>query len=205
MKWNELTSIWHRQEARDLRTLDLRAIEEALESKRRKLARNLFWRDVGEGSAGLFGAALVGVVWWHSRKVGWPFGLAMGFLLVPVAAFARERLKARRNGLSAGAPLIAKLESDIGVITHQRNLFGSMKSWYIAPVFIAEVIVTVTWPLNTSEWDPVRSPLIQGCFIIFFAGTTWFAWWGICRDVRRRLDPHLDQLRKLHDYLLSLR
>jgi hypothetical protein len=214
MNWNDYEAIWKRQELPVGADADLAALKETFETKRRKMAKTLFARDVLEGSTGLLVSGFFGYVWWHVGKQGWPIALAIALILGVSGIFVRERLRARRLRLDADVPLLAKIEADIAELRHQRHLLLHLWSWYLAPLAVAVVITGATLVRITiikapsgylaALWEnPAALAWIVGYFVVILPVCFLGAWKLNRSAVRKRIEPRLDELEKLHRDLLS--
>jgi hypothetical protein len=205
MNWNDYEAVWKRQELPIGADADLASLRETFEAKRRKLQGILLVRDFTETGAAVFVSAALGFAWWQlgqSGKAGWPMAFAIALSLGVAGFFVRERLRARRNRLPPGAPLLAKVEADLAELRHQRGLLRNVAGWYLAPIFAAELIVVATISLQASPWSLQRDPLFLGGMIAFFALTNWGVWLINRRAVRKQIEPRLAELEKLHRDLL---
>ena len=72
MNWNDWEMIWRRQEKPVGAAADVAVLKQTFEEKRRKLARNLFVRDVAEAAAGVFVSLVLAYLGWHLKKIAWP-------------------------------------------------------------------------------------------------------------------------------------
>jgi hypothetical protein len=214
MNWNDYEAVWKRQELPVGADADLSNLRETFEPKRRKLAKGLFARDILEGSTGLLVSGVLAHFWWRMGKDGWPIMLAIALILGVTGFFIRERIRAHRNRLGSGAPLLAKVEADIAELRHQRHLLLNLWSWYLAPLAAVMVIVgaTLVRLLITKAPPGFLSALWENpaalAWIIFYVTIVvplcfWGAWAINRRAVRKRIEPRLEELEKLHRDLLS--
>ena len=203
MNWNDYEAIWKRQEQPVGANADVMALKATFETKRRKLAAALFARDLLEAGTGVVVCFAFAFIWWQAGRAGWPMGLAILLVLGVSGVFIRERFRARRLRLGADATLLAKVEADIDELRHQRNLFLKMRRWYLGPIFAAVLMVNATLYLHARAWEPARDPWFNAGFIGFYLLLSWFAWVINRREVRRRLEPRLEELEKLRRDLLS--
>ncbi len=213
MNWNDYEGLWKRQELPLGAAADLPALRATFEAKRRKLAKTLFARDLLEGSAGLLVSGVFGYTWWHIGKEGWPIALAIGLILGVSAFFARERIRAHRNRLGPGVPLLARLEAEIAELQHQRQLLLHVWSWYLAPCVGAMAIIffTVIRILRQTQPDffpalwahPAALAWIFLYFALVLPGCYWGIWAMNRRAVRRQIEPRLEELSKLRADLLA--
>jgi hypothetical protein len=202
MNWDDLKTIWNRQNMPAGPAADLAALERGFETKRRRLARGLFRRDIVEAAAGLFVSGVFAYTGWQMGRMGWPIGLAVVLMLGLTGFFIRERVRAHRLRLGADAPLLAKIEADLAELRHQRRLLLSVGKWYLAPCIAAAVIFGGT----TMVHAPIvlSAKLLAGVIMLFVLALTCWGVWALNRwAVRKQLEPRLEELEKLHQALLS--
>jgi hypothetical protein len=167
-------------------------------------------RDILEASAGIVVILAFALIWWKQGRAGWPMALAIGCILWVTGFFVRERIRAHRNRLGSDAPLLAKVEADIAELRHQRRLLAGVWTWYLAPCLAAILIGLATIILNMPAKElaglPGHWPLVAG-FLGAYLGLVGLLFWFIglanCRAVRKRIEPRLEELEKLHRSLLS--
>jgi hypothetical protein len=198
MNWNDYEAVWKRQELPVGATADLATLKQTFEAKSRKLARRLFWRDLLEAAAGVIVAGLTAHQGWRLGKAGWPIALAVVLILGVSVFFIMERIRARRERMGPDAPLLAKLDADIAELRHQRRLLLNMGAWYILPCVLAIVIFRANSPAAQSQ-----SPFFVVCYTAVVAFICWRVWAMNRRAVRKKIDPLLEELEKLHRELLS--
>ena len=212
MNWNNWEMIWRRQEPPIGATADLAMLRETFETKRRKLARGLFARDLLEAAAGLLVAGVFSDMGWHMKSNGWPIAVAVVLVLGVTGFFVRERLRARRQRLGPDAPLLAKLEAEIAELRHQRRLLWNVWPWYLGPIVAAWTIVGVTAvaaafaQTNVVGREMLKHPLVLGFlggYVLLCLGLFWGVWKLNRRAVRTQIDPRLEELEKLQRDLLA--
>lgn len=203
MNWNDLQSIWERQEPPVEPSGDL-AIRNTFETNRRKLAARLFWRDVREAAAGLLSAGYFTYVAWHRGKAYWPVGIAVLLILGVSVFFVLERVRVRRQRLHLDASLLAKLESDIAELRHQRHLLVEVSKWYLAPLVGAVAIIIATDVMNRpAHFATWNMKIFMPCYLVACALLTWGIWKLNQRVARRKIEPLITELEKLRDKVLS--
>jgi len=210
MNWNDYEAIWKRQELPVGALADLANLKETFEPKRRKLAATLFARDLLEAGAGLLVAGTMAKVWWHMGPQGWPLGGAMALVLAISGFFLRERFRARQLRLAPGATLLAKVESDLRELQHQRHLLLSLCRWYLGPCLAAMAIFgyTVMRAIPPSFWSALWShPAALAWIGLYVALVLPACFWGIWaanrRVVRQGVEPRIAELEKLRRDLVS--
>ena len=210
MNLNDYEAIWKRQELPVGADADVADLKHTFETKRRKQATTLFVRDLVEALAGLLVSAVFAYVWWHIGREGWPLVFAIALVLGVSGFFARERFRVRRIRLGANATLLAKTESDLAELRHQRRLLLDLWSWYLLPLAAAMAIVFVTVArLLPAEFIAAlrKSPAALAWILAYFALILPLvfggAWWLNRRAVRKQIEPRIEELEKLRSDLLS--
>lgn len=203
MNWNDLKSVWRRQEGPRLSDSDFVSIRQSFEAKHRKMVRTLFWRDIREVVAGIVAAVFFSLRAWHGGRSYWPIALAVVLILALTGFFIAERIRSHRKRLGAEASVLAKVEAGIAELRRQRHLLLNVAMWYIAPAFAAWAIVFVTTIVNAPA-HKAHHPLI----LVFYAVLavplmTWGVWALNQRAVRKKIEPRLEELEQLHRDLLS--
>ena len=202
MNWNNWDMLWKRQELPCGPGADLAALRATFDAKSRRLARALLVRNVAEAAAGVLVSVVLAVAGFRLRWPGWPIGVAVMLVLGVTGFFVRELVRARRQRLGAEAPLRARLEADLAELRHQRRLLLGLRSWYLAPLAAAMVIVGVT-----AGWNAPQSALLLQEPFILFALTAYVilcvllfqtVWVLNRRTVRQQLEPRLAELERLH-------
>jgi hypothetical protein len=214
MNLNDYEAIWKRQELPVGSAADLTTLRETFETKRRKLAKILYFRDVLEGTTGLLVSGVFAYMWWHIGKDGWPIALAICLILGVTGFFLRERIRTHRNRLGPDVTLLAKLEAELAELRHQRRLLLNIWSWYLAPCAGAIVIMVATMvKILVSKGPPGflasfwEHPAALAWIIFYFAIVLPLCFWGAWainrRAVRKQIEPRLEELEKLHRDLTS--
>lgn len=197
MNLNDWEFIWKRQALPVGADADTEKLKRTFEASHRRLARALLVRDVTEAGAGVLVSGMFGLMGWHLGRPFWPFAVVVALCLGVTGVFVRERVKARRSKVDPGAPLMVKLESDLAVLRHQRRLLAAIVGWYIAPIFLACMIVMATITARSEPWSPQRDPYFIGGMVLFMLVVNVGVWALNMRAVRRQLDPRIAELEKL--------
>jgi hypothetical protein len=202
MNWNDLKTAWDNQSLLAGPGADLATLQDGFESKRRRLARILFWRDVREAAAGLFVAGVFAYVGWQMGRVGWPIALAVVLMLGLTVFFVRERFRAHQQKVGADASLVAKLEAEIAELRRQRGLLLNVGTWYLTPCMGAAAIVAATTLIHAPK--PLAAKLAAGLIMLIFLALVSWGVWALNRwAVRKQIDPRLEELEKVHQSLCS--
>jgi hypothetical protein len=207
MNLNDYEAIWKRQEVPVGACVDIAALRETFETKRRKMAATLFARDLIEASAGVFVSAVLALFWKHQGSAGWPIGLAIACMLWVTGAFIRERIRTHRSRLGPDAPMLAKLEAEIAELEHQRRLLLGVATWYLAPCAASILIVLATVLFNAPAGALADHRLLVGGFFgayLVLVGFLYRLIWSVNRRaVRKQIEPRLEELERLHKSLLA--
>ena len=203
MNWNDYEAVWKRQELPVGANADLPALFASFESRSRKMHAALMVRDLAEAGAGVLVSGFYVFFWMKMGKGAWPMAIAIVLILGISAIFVRERFRAHLYRRSADAPLLAKVESDIALLRHQRSMVRSLWIWYLGPCSAAMFIQFFVIYRREPAWSPLHEPVILLIFGSFFALLFWFAWEINRRALRKRIVPRLAELEKLHREILS--
>lgn len=205
---NEWDFIWRRQKLPEGKTADIATLLANFEAQRRKQARTFWLRDIGEASASLLVAVVFGVIALKSPKLGYWIWPAVLLVLGVGSVFVRERLRARKLKTDPAKPLLEKLGADIAELRHQRRLLLNLGVRYFAPLSGAMLLIGGSMALNASPTavlmlhDPFVISWLVG-YALLCIGLGAFAWMSIRRTVRKRIEPRLEELVKLHQYALN--
>jgi len=201
MNWNDYEAVWKRQEPPIGSRAELPALFASFESRSRRLHGVVMVRDFAEAGAGVFVPCVYAFLWWKLGRDAWPMAIAIALILGISALFIRERLRAHRFRLGADAPLLAKVETDIALLRHQRRMVKNLWLWYLGPCAAAIFIQSAVFYRREPAWSPLREPAVLTVFGAFFALLFWFAWEINRRALRKRIEPRLEELEKMYDDL----
>ena len=202
MNWSDLKTIWSIQNLPSEPGADLATLQRNFETKRRKLARDLFRRDVVEAAAGLFVSGVFAYTGWQMGKEGWPIALAVVIMLALTGFFIQERVRSRSHRLGVDAPLRVKLEAEIAELRHQRRLLIHVGRWYLSPCIVAAAIVACTALVHAPI--PLAPKLLAGTIMLLLLALMYWSVWALNRRaVRKQIAPRLEELEKLHQSLIS--
>ena len=203
MNWDDWNFIWRSQELPQGSDAELEKLRQAFEQQHRTLRRTLAVRDFSELATGVFVIALFAHRGWRMGTSGWPFLIVIALCAGVMTVFVRERLRARRKELPVESSLREKVEADLAELRHQRRLLGTVVLWYVLPLFAATIIGFLTLALHARSAPVMHDPLFLAGFIAFFAAVGLFAWYSNHRALKRRLEPRIAELEKLHRDLVS--
>lgn len=203
MNWNDYEAAWKRQPLPKGASAEVADLRATFETKRRKLSASTRVRDWSEFSACLVVVTAYILFWRKAGAAGWPMGGAIALILFVAAFFVRERRRARRMRLGAGASLLDKVNADLAELRHQCHLVRDLWTWYLAPTAGALAIHFWVIVRRAPAWSPLHDPGIVAGFGLFFALILWFVWFINQRASRTRLESRIAELEKLRDNLLT--
>jgi hypothetical protein len=207
MNWNELGSFWRGQQLPALPPAEL--VRQTFEADRQHRERLRFRRDVLEAVTGLILFGFLAYTAWRMKKSAGMLELAMLFILVPIAVYVRERIRSSRKRLAADAPLLARVDSEIAELRHQRRLWLNVGVWYLAPLAIAMTLGWCAVTLNAPPGFPgalFRDPsarIYVVLYVLVLVAALGWAWVRIRRDAVRNTEPRLAQLEQLRREILG--
>jgi hypothetical protein len=203
MNWSDYEAVWKRQPVPVGADADVAHIRQTFEAKRRKLAGSLVVRDYAELAACVFVVVSYARFWSKVGTSGWPMGIAILIIAGVGLKFIRERMRIRRQRLSADAPLVLKISADLAELQHQRRLLLNIWTWYLGPCAAAMIIHGYVIMGRAKPWEPIRQPLFIVGFGVFFAAVFAFAWVINRRALHKRIEPRIHELEKLKRDVLS--
>lgn len=202
MNWNDLSKAWRSQPAPAMDAGVLVALEKEFAHRQAKLARQLFWRDIREATAGVLVAAVFARVGWTMGAHGWPISVAVLLMLGLSGYFVRERVRTRRAAPGPEAALLERVETEIAEVRRQRDLLGSVLRWYLAPCLAAAAILVTT----VLVYAPVPAG-IKFAVAAAAAAICGLVGWAVVvlnhRAVARELAPRLQELEELRKQLAN--
>ena len=204
MNLSDYEAVWKRQEPPVETKADIANLRATFASKSRKLYATLLVRDLTEAVAGVIVAMAYSFFWWQFGKVGWPLSVAIVLILGVAGFFVRERFRARRNRVSPDAPLVVKVQADLAELCHQRRLVLKLWYWYFAPIAAAMAIQYTVLFQMAPPGSLIRDPIFILVFGVFPGLLIFWLVWILNRQaLRKRIEPRLAELEKLHRELLS--
>jgi hypothetical protein len=203
MNWDELSGFWKDQVISPAERQKLISLAAAFEVERQKRERGRRLRDISEAATGLLLAGLLAGVGWRLNVNGGRLALTIGFLLVPVGCYVRERVRSRRWHALGAEPLLSRIDHEIAELQHQSDLFRRIGLWYLAPLLVSAVMGVATFcdSLPTSLRSAFWADGATRAWIIFFAvgfvGLLFWTWLRVRRDLSAQLDPLLADLKQM--------
>jgi hypothetical protein len=110
-------------------------------------------------------------------------------------------LRARSVTRSDDWTLCSRIEMEIEKLETQRRLMNRVGYWFLLPMLIANGISLLGGhPARVESWVPDAS----GATIFAVCGLLYgFTYWYVRREAKRKWDPVLARLRRLHADLLG--
>jgi dolichyl-phosphate-mannose--protein O-mannosyl transferase len=129
--------------------------------------------------------------------------VAVVLILAVTGFFIAERIRSHKKRLGSEASVLAKVEAGIAELRRQRHLLLNVAIWYIAPLFMAWAIVFVISIVNAPAHKQ-NHPLFLVCYAVLAVPLmTWGVWALNRRAVRKKIEPRLEELERLHRELPS--
>jgi hypothetical protein len=195
MNWHDCEAAWKRQTVPAASPQEVAALEASFGQKRRQMARARFVRHVIEGSMGPLVCIGLGLSWWITGRGGWPMVFAMLLILVGFGVYWLAFTRRPRSEPGLDAPLLTRVDADIADLQRRRRALLTMRSWTFAPVYAAALLVPFVLLVRKHDFAIG--------FSLYYAAVTLLAWAHNRFEVRRHLDPRLDELEQLRQGLAA--
>jgi len=134
---------------------------------------------------------------------GWSIILGLGLIAGVSYVFLNDGWRFRRVRSGPEAPLLARLESGIAELRHQRGLIAHIGKWYLTTYLAAVLLIGYGLLQPTARRAPPgmwKSVLTTPSTM---AGAIVWWWLDVQKSTRLRIDPRLAELEKLRGDLLS--
>ncbi|HUJ27009.1 MAG TPA: hypothetical protein VLW85_13375 [Myxococcales bacterium] len=196
MKWTDCEDAWRRQPAGAATAAEIAALQAGFEATSRQLARRRRLRAAIEMSMGPLVSIAIACRWLFTGRGG--LATLVAILLI-LGGFTASWLMCRRSrqAPSQDAPLLVKVEADIAGLESDRRLLVTMRT----SVYGAVIAVVLLVPFVIYIAIDRRADSFAVAFSIYFSATLIAGWLLNRREVRRRIDPRLDELEKLREAL----
>jgi len=212
MNWNEWEMLWRRQQNPVGAGADLVLLKQTFEEQRRKLRRTILIRNVSEGATGLVLSAFLAFMGAHAGVGGWRMWTGLALLFGVSLVFVFDFVHAHRSRLPGDAPILCKIDAEIAELRRQRRLLARIGLWYFAPMAVSFVLIASAWVARINReippgmlHDAFKTPTIIIWFVstlaITGAATAW-VWRQQVKSIRTRVNPRLDELKKLREDLI---
>jgi hypothetical protein len=213
MKWNEWEMIWRRQRMPAGAGADLALLKQTFEEQRRRLRRTILVRNVSEGVTGLALFALLAFIGARAGVGGWRMWTGLALLLGVSLVFVFDFVRAHRLRLSVDATILAKIDAEIAELRHQRRLLARVGCWYFLPMAASFVMIVSAWVARIRRDvppgmlpDAIKTPTIiiwlVSTVAITGVATVW-VWREQLKSIRTRVNPRLEELKKLREDFLT--
>jgi len=213
MNWNDYEALWKRQELPRGAAADVIELKRTFEAKHRKMERTILLRNLIEGVGGIMTSLGFGLLTWRMGITGWSIILGLGLIAGVSCVFLYDWLRFRRVRSGPEATLLARLESGIAELRHQRGLITHIGKWYLTSYLAAMLLLGYGLLQHTARtappgmWKSVLTTPITLAWIVVLLGVMAGAivwWWlDVQKSIRLRIDPRLAELEKLRRDLLS--
>jgi hypothetical protein len=200
MKLDDLKAAWKEEIEQSFRTEDLSMKE--IMSDVAEIDRSVRFRDFWMIFA-LVGGALLHLIfgWLTQEKVDLPSRLSVLLYVVATVAVSVVLLRARRVTRSDDWTLRSRIEIEIEKLEKQQRLWNRVGYWFLLPMLIA-IGLTSLGGYDVRSGNHVAGAM--GWMIFAANGVAFgFTFWIVRREVKRKLDPVLARLRRLHADLLG--
>ena len=200
MKLDDLKAAWKEEIDQSFRAEDLSMKE--IVSDVAEIDRSVRFRDFWMIFA-LVGGALLYLIfgWLVQEKVDLLSRLSVLAYVVATAGVIVVLLRARRVTCSDNWTLRSRIEMEIEKLEKQHRLWNRVGYWFLLPMWIAN-------GLSSLGGYDVRSGYhvagVTGWVLFAACGVAYgFTYWLVRREVKKKLDPLLARLRRLHADLLG--
>lgn len=188
---------------------DLKA---TFETKRRKLESTIVLRNSIEGVGGIIAALWFGCLTWRLGLLGWPIVLGLMVIAGVACVFLIDLWRFRQGRVGPETSLLTKLEANIAELHHQRKFNSHFGRWYLTGYGTAIILLGYGLSQQANRRAPpgflttlLTTPgTVAWITILLFVTLGATAWWwlDVQKTIRRRIDPRLAELEKLHRALL---
>jgi len=213
MNLSDYEALWKRPELPRGMDADVADLKCTFEAKHRKLERTIVLRNFIEGVGGIFAAVGFGILAWRMGIRSWSINLGLGLIAAVACVFLHDWWRFRRTRSRPEAPLLARIDSSITELRHQRALVGQIGKWYLSSYLAAMILIGAGLLQHLASKAPpglgraVLSTPATLAWIVIILGTVIVAivwWWvDVQRAIRLQIDPRLAELDKLRRDLVG--
>ena len=186
---DRLKRVWQNQPSEGM----LMSVDE-LRRRARKFQRKIYWRNAREYVAALVVVILFGFEFWlvpdALTRVG--FGLCIAGLLYVVGQLHR---KGSARSLPAEMGLATSLEFFRRELEKQRDLVGSVWSWYLGPLIPGLVVLTVAFARTNPRH--LRHFGLSLAIFNLVAALVFVLVWRLNQRAARKLERRIEELNAL--------
>jgi hypothetical protein len=200
MNMEDLKAAWKEELDQSFRAEDLSM--RTIMNDVAKIDRSVRFRDFCMISAMVLAAALYFIFGWLTQeKVDWLSRFSVLTFIAATAVMSIALLHARRTTRSDDWTLRSRLEMEIERLEKQRRLMNRVGYWFLLPMLIANGLSSLGgYDVRTGSHVPNATgwALFAGCGVLY-----GFTYWLVRREVTKKWDPVLTQLRRLLADLLG--
>jgi hypothetical protein len=200
MKLEDLKATWKEEVAQSVRAEPLPLAGIIMDVK--KINRGVRFRDFCMILAMVLSASLYLIFGWLTQeKVDWLSRFSVIASIVATAVMSIALLRARRTTRSDDWTLRSRLEIEIERLEKQRRLMNRIGYWFLLPMLIDNGLSSLGgYDVRTGSHVPNVTgwALFAGCGVLY-----GFIYWLVRREVTKKWDPVLAQLRALLADLLG--
>jgi drug/metabolite transporter (DMT)-like permease len=171
-------------------------------SEVKKIDREVRFRDFSMIFALAMGAVLYLTFGWLTREtVDWVSRLGVLVFIAATTIMSVTLLRARRVTRSDDWTLRSRIEMEIEKLEKQRRLMNRVGYWFLLPMLIANgVSLLGGHHVRAGGLAPDASGLaiFVTCCLVY-----GFTYWLVRRETRRKWDPVLERLQRVHADLVS--
>jgi uncharacterized membrane protein len=200
MKLEDLKEAWRKEVDQSFRAEELSM--KTIMSDVAKIERSVRFRDFCMISAMVLAAALYLVFGWLAQeKVDWLSRFSVLAFIGATAVMSIALLRARRTNRSDDWTLRSRLEMEIERLEKQCRLMNRVGYWFLAPMLIANGLSSLGgYDVRTGS----HVPNATGWMIFAACGLLYgYTYWLVRREVTKKWDPVLAQLRRVLADLLE--
>ena len=207
MNLSDYEAVWKRQELPRGAEADLTELKRTFAAQHRKMERTILLRNLIEGGGGLLASLGFGLLTWRMGITGWSIILGLALIAGVSGVFLHDGWRFRRVRPGPETPLLARLESGIAELRHQRGLITHIGKWYLTTYLAAMLLIGHGLLQHTARtappgmWKSVLTTPSTLAWVVVLLGTMAGAivwWWlDVQKSIRLRIDPRLAELEKL--------
>ena len=200
MKLDDLKAAWKEEIDQSFRAKSLPLT--AIMADVKKINYEVRFRDFCMIFSLALGAQLYLIFGWLTQEnVDWLTRLGVLVFIAATTVMSVALLRARSVTRSDDWTLRSRIEMEIVKLEKQRRLMNRVGYWFLLPMLIANGISLLGGhPARIGGWVPNAS----GATIFAVCGLLYgFTYWYVRREAKRKWDPVLARLRRLHADLLG--
>jgi len=186
---SDMKNVWQNQ-----KTEGIQMSVDEIRRRAGKFHRKIFWRNAREYVAALAVTLFFGYEFWRAHDLLTHVGLA---LMIGGLVYMNWHLYKRGSSrsLPADLGLASNLEFHRRELERQRDLIGSVWSWYLGPVIPGWVVLTAAF----ARTNPGHSPHVGLSLTVLdtFGVLLFIFIWKLNQHGARRLQERIDELKAL--------